>query len=138
MHAGDMLLLIGDVGVGKTHLVKGIVQGLESPDSVTSPSFVLVNEYRAGTRRKHIPIYHIDLYRIEQSAELSTIGIEEMWDTDGICIIEWAERAEGRIPDEHLAIYMQYLGETKRVLRFEPDGERYERLVEKFKQTAFA
>ncbi len=109
-----------------------------SSDRVTSPSFVLVNEYTAGKQRKALPIYHVDLYRIDTPSELATIGLEELWDETGVCLIEWAERAEGWIPQDHLAIYMQYLDETKRVLRFEPQGERYFRLVELLKTTAFA
>jgi tRNA threonylcarbamoyladenosine biosynthesis protein TsaE len=135
---GDILLFVGDVGVGKTQLIKGIVQGMGSSDRVTSPSFVLVNEYTAGKQRKALPIYHVDLYRIDTPSELATIGLEELWDETGVCLIEWAERAEGWIPQDHLAIYMQYLDETKRVLRFEPQGERYFRLVELLKTTAFA
>lgn len=138
MQPGDVLLLVGEVGVGKTQLVKGIVQGLESDDLVTSPSFVMVNEYQTKRQRRNIPIYHVDFYRIEDPSELSTVGIEDFWMGNSICLIEWADRAPSWLPVEHLAIYMQYLDETKRVLRFEPNGERYQNLVERFKSTAFA
>ncbi len=138
LQPGDVLLLIGDLGVGKTQLIKGIVQGLDSPDLVTSPSFVLVNEYRAGVEHGRMRVYHIDLYRIESPAELTTFGLEEFCDERNICMIEWAERAVEWLPQERLAIYLQYLDETKRVLRFEPEGQRYHRLVETFKHSAFA
>jgi tRNA threonylcarbamoyladenosine biosynthesis protein TsaE len=138
LQPGDVLLLIGDLGVGKTQLIKGIVQGLDSPDMVTSPSFVLVNEYRAGGERGRMRVYHIDLYRIESPAELTTFGLEEFCDERNVCMIEWAERALEWLPQERLAIYLQYLDETKRVLRFEPEGPRYHRLVETFKHSAFA
>jgi len=66
------------------------------------------------------------------------IGIEEAWSGDGVCLIEWAEQAGGRLPQEHLAIYLQHLSETKRVIRFEPHGRRYEDVVAEFKKIAFA
>jgi tRNA threonylcarbamoyladenosine biosynthesis protein TsaE len=138
LRPGDLVLLLGDFGSGKTHLVKGIALGLGSADLVNSPSFVLINQYRAGPDRHHIPIYHADLYRIEDPGELEGIGIEETWSGDGVCLIEWAERAQGWLPQEHLAIHLQYLSETKRVLRFVPHGQRYEALVADFKKTAFA
>lgn len=137
LHAGDLVLLVGDFGVGKTHLVKGVARGLGSDDLVTSPSFVLVNEYRSGVDRRHLPIYHVDLYRIAAEGELATIGIEELWSGEGICLIEWPERATALLPAEYLAVHMQHLSETKRRMRLAPHGERYVRLVETFKGTAF-
>jgi tRNA threonylcarbamoyladenosine biosynthesis protein TsaE len=133
LQAGDLLLLIGEFGVGKTHLSKGIARGLDALDLVTSPSFVLVNEYHAGPRHDHMPIYHVDLYRIADTAELATIGLDELWQGDGVCLIEWPERAASQLPAEHLAIRMQHLSETKRVLRLAPHGARYVELVTAFK-----
>lgn len=135
--AGDLLLLIGNFGVGKTHLAKGLARGLESDDLVTSPSFVLVNEYRAGRSRNAMPIYHVDLYRIAEEGELTTIGLDELWAGDGVCLIEWPERAAALLPAEHLAIHMQHLSETKRRLRLAPRGPRYIELVERFKGMTF-
>ncbi len=134
----DLILLLGDFGSGKTHLIKGIAQGLGSPDLVNSPSFVLINEYRAGPAHQHMPIYHADLYRIEDPAELAGIGLEETWSGNGVCLIEWAERARDWLPQDHLAIHLRYLSDTKRVLRFAPHGVRYEALVAEFKKIAFA
>ena len=135
---GDLLLLIGDFGSGKTHLIKGIVQGLGSTDLVNSPSFVMINEYRAGPAHQRMPIYHADLYRIEDIGELEGIGLEEAWSGDGVCLIEWAERAQGWLPQDHLTIHLRFLSDTKRVLRFVPQGRRYEELVGEFKKVAFA
>lgn len=137
LQAGDVLLLLGEFGVGKTHLAKGIARGLGSTDLVTSPSFVLVNEYQAGPQHKRMPIYHVDLYRIEDPAEVTSIGLEDLLAGPGVCLIEWAERAAQWLPAAHLSIYMQHLNETKRVLRFVPQGERYQHLVEAFKGAAF-
>lgn len=138
MQPGDVVLLTGDLGVGKTRLVKGIAQGLNSPDLVSSPSFVLVNEYRSPWRSGSLWLYHVDLYRLDDPSELSTLGLDEIWDSEGICLVEWADRAMDDLPGAHLEISMQYLDETKRVLRFEPRGARYQQLVEDFKQSAFA
>jgi tRNA threonylcarbamoyladenosine biosynthesis protein TsaE len=138
LRRGDLVLLLGDFGTGKTHLIKGIVQGLGSTDLVNSPSFVLINQYRAGAQHQHMPIYHADLYRIEDPDELAGIGLEETWSGEGVCLIEWAERAQGWLPQEHLAIHLQHLSDTKRVLRFVPHGSRYESLVAEFKRSAFA
>jgi tRNA threonylcarbamoyladenosine biosynthesis protein TsaE len=138
LQRGDLVLLLGDFGSGKTHLIKGIVQGLGSDDLVNSPSFVLINEYRAGVRHQQLPIFHADLYRIEAAEELAGIGLEEAWSANGVCLIEWAERAQGWLPQEHLAIHLQYLSDTKRVLRFVPHGPRYQALVAEFKKSTFA
>ncbi len=138
LRAGDLLLLLGEFGTGKTHLAKGIAQGLGSADMVNSPSFVLINQYRAGPQHGGMPIYHADLYRIEDPDELAGIGLEEAWSGDGVCLIEWAEQAGERLPQQHLAIYLQHLSETKRTLRLAPRGERYQQLVAEFKKTAFA
>jgi tRNA threonylcarbamoyladenosine biosynthesis protein TsaE len=138
MRQGDLVVLLGDFGAGKTHLIKGIAQGLGSGDLVNSPSFVLINQYRAGPRHGGMPIYHADLYRIEDPDELSAIGIEEAWSGDGVCLIEWAEQAGDWLPAERLAIHLQHLSETKRVLRFVPYGARYEALLAEFKKVAVA
>lgn len=135
--AGDLILLVGNFGVGKTHLVKGVARGLNSDDLVTSPSFVLVNEYRCGAARRGMPIYHVDLYRIAAEGELTTIGLDELWAGDGVCLIEWPERAAAMLPAEHLAIHMQHLSETKRRLRLAPHGLRYVQLLDRFKGTTF-
>lgn len=138
LHPGDLILLLGDFGSGKTHLVKGVAQGLGSTDLVNSPSFVLINEYRAGPAHERMPIYHADLYRIETLSELAGIGLEEAWSGNGVCLIEWAELAQGWLPHDHLAISLRYLNDTKRVLRFVPHGHRYEDLVGEFKKSTFA
>jgi tRNA threonylcarbamoyladenosine biosynthesis protein TsaE len=138
LRPGDIVLLLGEFGVGKTHFAKGVALGLGSDDMVNSPSFVLINEYRAGERHGRAPIYHVDLYRIESPAELAGIGLEDALGGDGVCLIEWAERAQGWLPNDHLAVSLQHLSDTKRVLRFVPNGRRYEDLVAAFKRTAFA
>lgn len=137
LRPGDLVLLQGELGVGKTQLVRGVVQGLGATDQVTSPSFVLLNEYRAGPQWPGMRIYHADLYRIENPAELVSIGLEEVWNAQDVCLVEWAERAAGGLPGEHLLVQMGYLDETKRVLRFIPRGTRYQNVVERFKTLTF-
>ncbi|CAA9248113.1 MAG: tRNA threonylcarbamoyladenosine biosynthesis protein TsaE [uncultured Chloroflexia bacterium] len=128
--AGDLVLLLAPFGAGKTHLAKGIAAGLGAdPDEVNSPSFVLINEYVAGQERGRMPIYHADLYRIETAHDLATIGLEECFNGDGICLIEWAERAAGALPDERLAVHISETGEKSRRLRLVPHGARYRALV---------
>ncbi len=138
LRQGDLLLLVGTFGAGKTHLAKGLARGLGADDLVTSPSFVLVNEYRAGPQHRRMPIYHVDLYRIAAEAELATIGLEELWAGDGVCIVEWPERAQALLPDDHLAVHIQHLSETKRRLRLGPHGARYVALVGAFKGSSFS
>lgn len=129
----DLILLLGNLGSGKTQFAKGVALGLGSQDLVNSPSFVLVNQYSAGAAQQHIPIYHADLYRLEDGREVLGLGLEEWVNGDGVCLIEWAERAADQLPHEHLAVYFSYLTETKRVLRFVPHGSRYESIVEALK-----
>jgi tRNA threonylcarbamoyladenosine biosynthesis protein TsaE len=133
LRPGDLVLLLGTFGAGKTHLVKGVARGLGSADLVTSPSFVLVNEYHAGSAARRLPIYHVDLYRIAEEGELATIGLEELWAGDGVCLIEWPQRAEGLLPDDHLAVHIEHLSETKRRIRLVPHGRHYVDLVTAFK-----
>ena len=98
---GDVIALIGDLGTGKTCLTQGIARGvgIASDAVVNSPSYILINEYNGS-----IPIYHIDLYRLEDSAEIAELGLSEYIDGDGICIIEWAERMADALPDSAIII----------------------------------
>ena len=98
---GDVIALIGDLGTGKTCLTQGIARGVGiAPDEVVnSPSYILINEYN-GT----MPIYHIDLYRLENSDEIAELGLSEYIEGNGICIIEWAERISDTLPDTCIKI----------------------------------
>lgn len=89
LQPGDCVLLFGDLGAGKTTMTLGLSRGLGLSDSeyVRSPTFTLINEY-AG----RLPIYHLDLYRIESSGELDQLGLDEVFSSQGVCIVEWAER----------------------------------------------
>lgn len=130
LRSGDLVLLYGEFGAGKTHLTKGIAQGLGSVDMVNSPSFVLINQYRAGPTHLYAPIYHIDLYRIEDPAALAGVGLEDVLDGHGICVIEWPDLAADWLPSQYLAIHLRYTGDLARAIRFEPHGPRAQTLVD--------
>lgn len=91
---GDVLGLVGDLGAGKTHLTKGIVAGIGASEEVTSPTFTLVHEYRSG----RIPVFHFDFYRIDDPNELISIGWDEFLDSDGVVIVEWADKFPELLP----------------------------------------
>ena len=112
LNAGDVVLLYGELGAGKTAFVRGLARGLgASPDEVSSPTFTLVQEYE-GPRAT---LYHVDLYRLEP-AEVDDLGLEELVCGDGIVAIEWAERWVGR-PDDVYEVRLEHSGEERRQIR---------------------
>lgn len=111
LHPGDIVALYGDLGAGKTHLVKGICAACGIPEAaVTSPTFTIVNEY-PGER---FPLYHFDAYRIERVEEFFELGYEEYFFGDGVCLIEWPERVEPLLPEETIRLRLEHLGATER------------------------
>ncbi len=106
---GDVIALYGEFGAGKTVLTKGIAKGLECNEQVKSPSFVFVHEYQGK-----VPIYHIDLYRANKLEDIMTFGIQEFFSSQGICIIEWAERAKELLPENTIKIELKTLNENTR------------------------
>ena len=127
---GDLVCLYGDLGAGKTSLSYGIALGLEVKEQyITSPTFTFVNEYEG-----RVPFYHIDLYRLKDPEELENIGFEEYLGSDGVTVIEWAERAEDELPGERLSVYLNYVNENSREIGFLPEGERYQKLLDVLKQ----
>ena len=124
LHAAAVLALAGPLGSGKTCLVQGLARGLGLSGAVRSPTFTLIHEHRGP-----VPLSHVDLYRLEAS-ELEGLGLEEIIDRPGVVAIEWAERAAGVLPPEHLLIEFAFgQGESDRCLRLIPWGPRYERCV---------
>lgn len=127
---GDVVCLYGDLGAGKTNLAFGIAMGLEVQEQyITSPTFTLVNEYQG-----RVPFYHIDLYRLKTPSELDGIGFEEYIESDGVTVIEWAERAEDELPEERFSIYLSYVSDNSREMGFLAEGERYKKLLEGLKE----
>lgn len=112
---GQIVLLVGDLGAGKTAFVKGVVKALHGdPDQVTSPTFTIVNEYSLD----NFPIYHFDLYRLENPNELYNIGFEEYFYGSGVCFIEWPERASDFFDDNTIVVNIKKLGDNKREISF--------------------
>jgi tRNA threonylcarbamoyladenosine biosynthesis protein TsaE len=101
--SGAVVLLIGNLGAGKTTLAKGIVEGLAAatPDEVSSPTFTLIHEYGGGR------VYHVDLYRLEQPREVATLGLEELFDRKAVVLIEWGERFPQLMPDDRVEIHIR-------------------------------
>ena len=111
---GDVVLLYGDLGAGKTAFVRGMARGAgANPDDVSSPTFTIVQEYAAPS----VTLYHVDLYRLE-SAEIDDLGLEDLVSGDGIVAIEWAERWKGR-PDDVTEVRIEDLGEDRRRIRIQ-------------------
>ena len=101
---GDVIGLIGDLGTGKTALTKYIAKGLGIEETITSPTFTIVQEYHDG----RMPLYHFDVYRIGDPDEMFELGYEEYFYGDGVCVIEWADVIEDLIPPEAKTIFIQY------------------------------
>ena len=128
--AGDCLALFGQLGSGKTTLTKGIVDGVLSKTSleVTSPTFCLVNVYAAP---EHFPLYHIDLYRIDDTDELEGIGWDEyVMGAEGASIIEWADKAAAFLPSHYLKIELEHLEKDLRLITVTANTKQYKKFLE--------
>jgi tRNA threonylcarbamoyladenosine biosynthesis protein TsaE len=125
LEPGDVLLLHGDLGAGKTTLAKGIAAALGTDEVVSSPSFALVNEYALGPRSRVGRLFHLDLYRIDEE-ELESIGFAELLDSpSAVTLVEWPERAGSHLPDRYLLVEIVASGEGQRQFHFAafPDDE---------------
>ena len=118
---GDVVLLHGDLGAGKTTLAKGIASALGIEDVVSSPSFSLVHEYDPGIAAAVTRLYHLDLYRLRQEEDLASIGFDDfVVPANAVTIVEWPERAATSLPDRFLLIEIETVGSESRRLRFVP------------------
>ncbi len=111
---GDIFALIGQLGTGKTILAKGIAKGLGIDEEITSPTFTLLEVYEAP-----VPLYHFDLYRIQDDKELENLFFEEYWFGDGVSVIEWADRAMKRLPENIYIITLEYIDKNRRKISIE-------------------
>lgn len=125
LRPGDMLCLYGRLGAGKTVLARGVARGLGVEGPVTSPTFILINEYKG-----RLPFYHFDAYRLEGVADFAGLGYEEYFDGDGVVLVEWADRVAPALPPQRLDIELEPRGGEERLLRLRPHGDRYTALVE--------
>ena len=108
---GDVVALTGDLGAGKTCFVQGLARGLGATTWPTSPTFVLVNEYRAD-----LPIHHVDAYRIGSPAEMIDIGLLELIDGDGVTVVEWADKVAALLPDRTIHVSIAGVGDESRTI----------------------
>ena len=126
LRPGDVVVLNGDLGAGKTTFTKGIAKGLGIKEIIKSPTFTIIHEYQDG----RIPLYHMDAYRLENGGA-EYLGLDEYFDGDGVSVVEWAQFAEDELPDEFLAItFKRTDDENKRIFTFDPRGQHFQEMVD--------
>lgn len=130
LQTGDVLLLDGDLGAGKTSFTKGLAKGLGITDYVKSPTFTIIREYCHG----RLPLYHMDLYRLEDGGA-EDLGLEEYFEGDGVSVVEWPDFLGASEPEADLLVHFQKdeQSDTTRHLEFVPQGKRYETLLQSLK-----
>ena len=126
--SGDVILLTGELGTGKTCLTQGIAWGLGVKEYAFSPSFVLVREYTG-----RLVLFHIDLYRLERIEEIVDLGLDDYLHGDGICVVEWADRGPHDMAPENLLIEITHFSETQRTLALSARGERCQKILSRLK-----
>ena len=126
------VILEGDLGAGKTTLTKGIALGLGIDRVIKSPTYTLIREYRKG----RLPLFHMDMYRIEESGGASEVGLEEYFYAGGVCVVEWAQYIEDELPSTFLKVQINREGdgESERLIRLFPHGEEYEEFINQLKE----
>lgn len=129
LREGDIICLSGDLGAGKTTLVKGIARGLKIKEvQVNSPTFILMNSYQG-----RLPLYHFDLYRIDGPKDILNIGYEEFLYSDGVSVVEWADKLGSLFPDDCVKIQLSMRGENERRLKVSSRGKRSRQIFERIK-----
>jgi len=134
LRGGDVVALIGELGSGKTCITRGIARGIGVSEKyrITSPTFTLINEYPGRTT-----LYHLDIYRLSGLQDLEDMGYEEYFYSDGIIVIEWAEKIKEILPRECFNIYLRYLDENKRELKISGRRNTMEKISEELKRGGF-
>ena len=125
---GDTFFLVGNLGTGKTCLTQGIAWGLDIKEYALSPSFVIMRELHG-----RLPLYHIDLYRLDRIEEIADLGLDDYLYGNGVCVVEWAEKGLSALPTEHLMIKISYLSDTGRSFQLKPSGKRYREILVQLK-----
>lgn len=128
---GDVLLLEGELGAGKTTFTKGLAKGLGIENVIKSPTYTLIREYTKG----RLPLYHMDVYRLEQAGG-DELGLEEYFYGDGVSVIEWSSFIQEELPSEFLKIQLERSGDylENRTLTFHPKGDRYSQMVKDLRE----
>jgi tRNA threonylcarbamoyladenosine biosynthesis protein TsaE len=123
---GAVIGLIGQLGSGKTFLVRAVAEGMGVPDPriVASPTFVLLHQYQG-----RLPLFHFDTYRLKNPSEFADLGVHEFWEEQGVCMIEWADRVQELLPRERLDIRLEVTGDTRRMATLKAQGPAYQRLL---------
>jgi tRNA threonylcarbamoyladenosine biosynthesis protein TsaE len=133
LETGDVICLEGKLGTGKTTLVQGIAQGWGALDPVSSPTYVIVNEYRRADSQR---LFHLDAYRLENTLDADFLDFHRMLD-QGPLVIEWAERICAAIPESHLWITLEHTGMEHRAMMLTPSDKRFEKTIDKLRKKIY-
>lgn len=126
LNAGDVLVLNGDLGAGKTTFTKGLAEGLGITATIKSPTFTIIREYQDG----RLPLYHMDVYRLENGGG-EELGLDEYFAGDGVSVVEWAQFVEDELPDEYLSINFKRTDlENERQVSLVPHGAHFKQVIE--------
>ena len=150
LRGGELLLLDGHLGTGKTTFTQGLAQGLGITTTITSPTFTLLKEYpgqvrpvqnepgNTVTHERSPALYHFDLYRLENPEEIFDLGFEDyFYDPTGVCVVEWAAKADGLWVPEKLRIHISTRSETERTLVVTATGSRYSEILQQFQKNTY-
>lgn len=144
LRGGELILLDGQLGTGKTTLTQGLAQGMGITEVINSPTFTLLKEYHSsaspvqGQAQGGLALYHFDLYRLDDPEEIIVLGFEDYFYGSDVCVVEWADKAKLLWPAEHLNIRLKVLSETKRGLLFIATGAHYCELLRQFQKNTYA
>lgn len=133
LNTGDVICLEGNLGAGKTTLVQGIAQGWGALDQVSSPTYVIVNEYRRPENQK---LFHLDAFRLQNAFEAEDLDFDRLL-SQGPIVIEWPERIHEVLPEEHLWIGLEYTAVEHRAMLLTPRGQRYQKIVDRLKRKLY-
>jgi tRNA threonylcarbamoyladenosine biosynthesis protein TsaE len=133
LQTGDVICLQGELGAGKTTFVQGIAKGWGSLDSVSSPTFIIVNVYRRADQNQ---LFHMDAYRLDSTPEAEELDIDSML-AQGPLLIEWPERINGLVPEECLWVKLEHIDDEEREMKFKASGKRYDDLLKIIRHAAY-
>ena len=127
---GDVFLLVGELGTGKTCLTQGIAWGLDIKEYTLSPTFVIMRELHG-----RLPLYHVDLYRLDNIDEIADLGLDDYFYGSGVSVVEWAEKGLSVMPVEHLLVEINHLSDTERDFTLRPSGQHFQVMLAQLKDT---